>query len=567
MSQSHKYPAQTGVHVRRRHRGGDVLRRSHGGGFEASVDGLPFAEARDGEQQQSLDIAPEAVDGTVHILPDSLGMDLFAETIVPPRVLGALPALPDPEYPEGSLVFLTTDGKLWRNVSDAWTVEVDGADILANSITAGQIAAGAIAADEIAAGAITTEKFHVGAHAPNVENSTGEVLIDSDGITILNGAITLQDYAGVSVLNSVGFGGSWIDFIRKGTYNGSFVAGTTTAIVGDTIVGTANTVADYLASLSVDVPYWIIDNVALGFGGTLQRAGDVSAPSGMTLRWSGDARGRVIQDVPVVANEKYVVDVEFRHFGVGAFTYDFISSLSWRDETHAIIGAASTLSDVFSQAETEFEDYGHYVLQDALTAPPNASYLRVEFEIGRLTGNPTIRLGGVNLRHVSHHSALQFDTVTTVLQSVTDAGVVQMEVGPAGIAWGDGTNPMDTVLQRLSADTLVIGSDDVLERNTDAWTAVTYTNSWVDFGGALGTVAYRKDAMGYVHLKGVMKNGVIGSSAFTLPAGYRPAADTRYACVSNNAFGVMAITSAGTCTPTVGSNASFSVDGITFRAA
>jgi hypothetical protein len=61
--------------------------------------------------------------------------------------------------------------------------------------------------------------------------------------------------------------------------------------------------------------------------------------------------------------------------------------------------------------------------------------------------------------------------------------------------------------------------------NLSAWTVISsFTNSWVDAGGALGvsTVRYRKDLFGNVQLVGTIKTGTIGSAAFSLPSGSRP---------------------------------------------
>lgn len=79
----------------------------------------------------------------------------------PIQIVGVLPTLPAALYPNGSVVFLTTNNKLYRSTGTTWTVATDGADITANSITAGQIQAGAISTDELAANAITTEKLAV----------------------------------------------------------------------------------------------------------------------------------------------------------------------------------------------------------------------------------------------------------------------------------------------------------------------------------------------------------------------------------------------------------------------
>ena len=64
-----------------------------------------------------------------------------------------------PSGTEGLTVFLTTDGKLYRFHSGAWTKATDGADIIANSITGGSIAAATITGSLIAGGTITASNL------------------------------------------------------------------------------------------------------------------------------------------------------------------------------------------------------------------------------------------------------------------------------------------------------------------------------------------------------------------------------------------------------------------------
>lgn len=47
-----------------------------------------------------------------------------------------------------------------------------------------------------------------------------------------------------------------------------------------------------------------------------------------------------------------------------------------------------------------------------------------------------------------------------------------------------------------------------------------FQNSWVNYGGSWATAAFFKDRLGVVHLKGLVKNGTVGSTIFTLPSGY-----------------------------------------------
>lgn len=80
------------------------------------------------------------------------------------EVVTDLPALPDVDYPEFTVVILDDDGKLYRNVGEVWTAAVEAVDItgeidtdqIANSaITAAKIGALAVEAGKIAADAVT----------------------------------------------------------------------------------------------------------------------------------------------------------------------------------------------------------------------------------------------------------------------------------------------------------------------------------------------------------------------------------------------------------------------------
>lgn len=101
------------------------------------------------------------------------------------------------------------------------------------------------------------------------------------------------------------------------------------------------------------------------------------------------------------------------------------------------------------------------------------------------------------------------------------------------------------------------------------WTPVTaFTNSWVDFaGGGFSQTGYYKDTNGIVRLRGSIKSGTVGTAAFLLPAGFRPAGDSNFACVSNNLFGFVIVNAGGAVIVQAGSNSYVSLDGISFRAA
>jgi hypothetical protein len=57
------------------------------------------------------------------------------------------------------------------------------------------------------------------------------------------------------------------------------------------------------------------------------------------------------------------------------------------------------------------------------------------------------------------------------------------------------------------------------------WTNVTFQNGWTNYGGTNQTVQYRM-FVDLVQIRGAMKDGTNSSTAFTLPVGYRPPANT-----------------------------------------
>jgi len=104
-----------------------------------------------------------------------------------------------------------------------------------------------------------------------------------------------------------------------------------------------------------------------------------------------------------------------------------------------------------------------------------------------------------------------------------------------------------------------------VEFKRENWTEVTaFENSWVNYSTSWDSAAYRKDVLGFIHLKGQVKNGTIGTDIFTLPVGYRPSTLLAFPAVSNAAFGYIQIRTNGTVACMVGNNASVGLTGITF---
>ena len=98
----------------------------------------------------------------------------------------------------------------------------------------------------------------------------------------------------------------------------------------------------------------------------------------------------------------------------------------------------------------------------------------------------------------------------------------------------------------------------------------SFTNSWVNYGSPYANAGYAKDVHGKVYLQGAIKNGTDNQSAFTLPSGYRPAADKFFpvGTTSGNA-GRVIVGSDGTVDPHAADSSTglISLEGISFHAA
>lgn len=103
-----------------------------------------------------------------------------------------------------------------------------------------------------------------------------------------------------------------------------------------------------------------------------------------------------------------------------------------------------------------------------------------------------------------------------------------------------------------------------------------FVNSWVNHGTWGTSARFYKDALGTVHIEGLVKSGGVGTSVaagqiFVLPMGYRPgplvaATSLIFPTVANDAFAQVRVFDSGEVVAWVGSNVWFSLDAISFRA-
>lgn len=121
-----------------------------------------------------------------------------------------------------------------------------------------------------------------------------------------------------------------------------------------------------------------------------------------------------------------------------------------------------------------------------------------------------------------------------------------------------------------SATTATVANNIIngVSTNQPPYIAPTLLNSWGNFDSTTEDIAgYYKDDSGIVHIKGMLKNGTVGTAVFTLPVGYRPLKTKRFAILSNGVFASVAVDSTGGVNIDAGaSNLWISLANISFKA-
>lgn len=259
----------------------------------------------------------------------------------------------------------------------------------------------------------------------DVKHGGGNVIIDSTGITINNGKLTFQDQFGTNSMSGAGFDGAWVRYLMNRVYNGAFLVGSGSDIPVSE-VGTGSTVADYNASLSPLLPYWVVS----ASGGTLTIEADSAASGGFALKSACTAGGqtnRIYQDIPIIPGEvpHFVAPLRVTRTA-NDVAVNFYAS--YRKADHSIIGSRLGYGLAYNATVASyFEDPG--IVPDGpnlglAAAPSNAFFVRVEIEVVHNTGTgTTVWFSDAKYRSVKPSSfQLAADvplTLTTAFQDIS----------------------------------------------------------------------------------------------------------------------------------------------------
>jgi len=164
-------------------------------------------------------IANSAIDEQ-KLADSAVTLTKYASGLRPVQIVDSLPDLPNSDYPQGAVIFLTTENQLYRSTGTAWEKSVAATDITgqitttqitdeaistpklaANAVTAAKIAAGTITSNEIAANTIVGGNIAAGAIG-TAQLAAGAVTTD---ILAANAVTTAKIAAGAVTTSQLNF--------------------------------------------------------------------------------------------------------------------------------------------------------------------------------------------------------------------------------------------------------------------------------------------------------------------------------------------------------------------------
>ena len=153
-----------------------------------TTDGLLYRN-NNGTWQKVVDAADLSGEiQAAQIAAGSIELAKFATNLRPLQEVAVLPTLPDAAYPVGAVVFLTTDGKLYRNFGDAWTSAVPTVD-LSGTVDLGTQVSGTLTSAFAEAGLINSNV------TINADGSLSGAGGGQASLNSLPGTIQLSSYA------------------------------------------------------------------------------------------------------------------------------------------------------------------------------------------------------------------------------------------------------------------------------------------------------------------------------------------------------------------------------------
>ena len=272
-----------------------------------------------------------------------------------------------------------------------------------------------------------------------VFGAEGNVIIDSSGITIYNGMMTLRDEFGASSLIASGFSGSWEEFFALGLYNGAFTA------------GSAGTLA---AGRTSGLPYWTVTKTDVSGTAVFTRTADTGWPGGSYIRFvpggNTDKLKLVSDKVGVIGFQSYAIGLVMSGDSAFVTVMQWTLKVNWyRADGTTLISTTTVSTDSIglSGSVTTLQTflYPDNPSGENVVAPANARFATVEIEmqeIGSHQSGSELRLGLLSFREdplgeeATGKRNVQLGLATINSLDVVNSVSASRFNGPLLCAWG-----------------------------------------------------------------------------------------------------------------------------------
>lgn len=217
---------------------------------------------------------------------------------------------------------------------------------------------------------------------------------------------------------------------------------------------------------------------------------------------------------------------------------------------HENNGGASSI--VFRSKVNRGSDYGYIQFQDAATigGAGESALLKIGIENDAddhiaLLPSGNVGIGTITpLRKLEVNNAMRFtndsndknDGVIGTAPFNVGLNIVGINTDTNGrkiSIWGSIKQHQNDSGNSFAGETTFAGNIAISGTiNQDAWQDAALTAPWTDYGGGWAKAEFYKSKDGCIHLKGLVKGGLVGTTIFTLPPGYRPTGGARMFCVN-----------------------------------
>lgn len=186
--------------------------------FADQVPSLYISNGTGAEVRSQINNAFGTVQNEILALQNGTSFSNYSGSVMIPESVTVLPLLPNAKYPVGKIVYLTTNGKLYRNAGGAWSAAVATTD-LTGTITSSQLADGSLTYTKFASG---IQPVAVVSSLPNPSGYTGTttVLLTTDG----------KLYRYVS--------GAWTAAVASSDITGTLTSAQIASVAASTVTGT-----------------------------------------------------------------------------------------------------------------------------------------------------------------------------------------------------------------------------------------------------------------------------------------------------------------------------------------